>query len=35
VALKDEIDRFLKQDVEENAPYEETLRWLYQLASHA
>lgn len=35
IALKAEIDRFLRQDVEENAPYDETLERMLKLAAMA
>lgn len=32
VALKDEIDRLLRQDIEENAPFENTVDWMLKIA---
>lgn len=33
VALKDEIDRLLRQDIEENAPMESTVAWMLKIAA--
>ena len=33
VALKDEIDRLLRQDIEENAPFESTVDWMLKIAA--
>jgi flagellum-specific ATP synthase len=33
VALKDEIDRLLRQDVEENAPLQDTISWMLKIAA--
>lgn len=33
VALKDEIDRLLRQDVDENAPLQDTINWMLKIAA--